>query len=72
MKRADVIRRFDDSRLAEFVSLIPFDIGEVFFCQNRPECNVEVDLGMDIPVERCKACALEWLETEVGGNDCVL
>ncbi|MBO5953465.1 MAG: hypothetical protein J6Q53_05035 [Oscillospiraceae bacterium] len=57
MTRADRIRAMSDEELARYV----YQVGDAPFCQNLEECKTMLDSDIEIPDEKCIACALRWL-----------
>ena len=57
MTRAERIRAMSDEELAAAI----YHFGDVPFCRNLPECKEMLDQDVEIPDEKCIACALRWL-----------
>ena len=55
------IRSMDDEELADY--LVERDDG--VFCANLEICEKDLCADVDIPDERCRGCALKWLQSEV-------
>lgn len=69
---ADFIRSRTDEELADIILKYYYNSPELNFCQFKPECNYDLDLDRDIPLERCKVCLLEMLRqpmAERGGSN---
>lgn len=60
MTNGDHIRSMTDEELA--VILAEFD-GD-YFCRNMKQCEDDLNGEKDIPVERCRECAVLWLKSE--------
>ena len=55
---ADRLRAMSDEELADFLN-----IGvEERFCRNLEECGIALDQECEIPAEKCRQCALAWLQ----------
>ena len=38
------------------------------YCRNLPECNTDMEADNLIPLERCQACLLHWLQQPAEGD----
>ena len=66
MKNKEWIRGMTDAELAEVVTgLVDFD----GYCRGLPECYGDLDAFRDIPPERCRGCAMLWLEEEYAESE---
>lgn len=69
---ADFIRSRTDEELADIILNYYDNSPDINFCQKKPECDYDLDLDRDIPLERCKVCLLEMLRqpmAERGGSN---
>lgn len=69
---ADFIRSRTDEEMADLILDFYYNSPDINFCQNKPECDDDLDLDRDIPLERCKVCLLEMLRqpmAERGGSN---
>ena len=58
MTRADRIRAMSDEELARYA----YQVGDTPFCRNLKECEEMLDKDIEIPDEKCIACALRWMQ----------
>lgn len=38
------------------------------YCRNLPECDADMEADSLIPLERCQACLLHWLQQPAEGD----
>lgn len=62
MTNADKIRAMSDEELVEFINRCTSGEDAPRFCQYLPECNADMEADTFIPLERCSACLLHWLQ----------
>ena len=60
MTRADKIRAMSDEDLANAL----YHFGDAPYCRNLEECKAMLDSDIEIPDEKCIACALRYLQEE--------
>lgn len=63
MTNVDYIRSLTDEELAELLlSRLIIDPQQIPFCKGSTECDALCDAGAEIPIEKCQACMLRWLQ----------
>lgn len=70
MTRADRFRSMNDMELVNAIQCIINAViqDQIFFCQDKVECENRLDSENDIPDEWCKRCLLEWLRHPADGT----
>lgn len=58
MTNADRIRAMSDEELAKML----YDLNDMLWCRELPECIDIVDADGENPTENCIGCALAWLQ----------
>ena len=65
---ADRIRAISDEELATMLNRFAEGEDAPRYCRNLPECDADMEADSLIPLERCQACLLHWLQQPAEGD----
>lgn len=66
----DAIRAMTDQALAMWMLGLVEGTDVSRYCRNLPECDADLEADRLIPLERCQACLVHWLQQpEEGGEE---
>ena len=68
MTNADRIRAMSDEELATMLNRFAEGENAPHYCRNLPECDADMEADRLIPLERCQACLLCWLQQPAEGD----
>ena len=62
LSRADLVRRMSDEELAREINRLMEGELVLLYCRELPACDDDLERDQLIPLERCEACVLHWLQ----------
>ena len=62
LTNADIIRRMSDEELARKINRLMEGELVLPYCRELPACDDDLERDQLIPLERCEACVLHWLQ----------
>lgn len=65
---SDRIRAMSDEDLATMLNRFAEGEDAPHYCRNLPECDADMEADNLIPLERCQACLLRWLQQPAEGD----
>ena len=68
LSNSDRIRAMGDEELATMLNRFAEGEDAPHYCRNLPECNTDMEADNLIPLERCQACLLHWLQRPAEGD----
>ena len=68
LSNSDRIRAMGDEELATMLNRFAEGEDAPHYCRNLPECNTDMEADNLIPLERCQACLLHWLQQPAEGD----
>ena len=68
LSNADCIRAMSDEELATMLNRFAEGEDAPHYCRNLPECDADMEADNLIPLERCQACLLHWLQQPPKGE----
>lgn len=68
LSNADRIRAMSDEELATMLNRLADGEDAPRYCRNLPECDEDMEADNLIPLERCQACLLHWLQQPAEGD----
>lgn len=64
----DSIRAMGDEELAAMLNRFAESENALHYCRNLPECDADMEADRLIPLERCQACLVHWLQQPEEGD----
>ena len=68
MTNADRFRAMSVEELATMLNRFAVGENAPHYCRNLPECDADMEADRLIPLERCQACLLYWLQQPAEGD----
>lgn len=68
LSNADRIRAMSDEELSTMLNRLADGEDAPRYCRNLPECDADMEADSLIPLERCQACLLHWLQQPAEGD----
>lgn len=68
MTNSDRVRAMSDEELATMLNRFAEGENAPHYCRNLPECDADMEADRLIPLERCQACLLCWLQQPAEGD----
>lgn len=68
MTNSDRVRAMSDEELATMLNRFAVGENAPHYCRNLPECDADMEADRLIPLERCQACLLCWLQQPAEGD----
>lgn len=62
LTRADLVRRMSDEELAREINRLMEGELVLPYCRELPVCDDDLERDQPIPLERCEACVIHWLQ----------